>query len=438
MPKVIISGAGPVGALNACFFAQKGWNVEVYEFRPDIRTTERVQGKSINLALSYRGECALEAVGLKDYILSQGIPMYARLIHDQDGKTIHTQPYGRPGERIVSINRKQLNEVMVAQAERFTNVKFFFKHTVMNVDPKKGIVTVENNGIVTEVQGDLILACDGAHSAVRRSMMAYPLFRYSQEYITHGFIELSILPKNDDYALEPEGFHLWPRGDFTLIALANTDKSFTVNIFAPFDIFRNELSNRDSALRFFKKYFPDAYELMGEDHVADTFETLKPRGFVSIKCNPHSFDGKVLLMGDAAHAMGPFYGQGLNAGFEDCLVFSETLEEFNNDITKALDAYSVRRYADAHSINDLSLYNYDELKDLVNRVTYKARKAVDLFLNQCFPNSWVPLYSMVTFTRIPYHKVMERRHEQDQTVNRILMFTGLILLSTFGIAAWIS
>uniref|UniRef100_A0AC34F8H0 FAD-binding domain-containing protein n=1 Tax=Panagrolaimus sp. ES5 TaxID=591445 RepID=A0AC34F8H0_9BILA len=343
MPKVIIAGAGLVGALNACFFAKRGWDVEVYEFRKDIRQMEHVQGRSINLALSHRGKSALEAVGLKDYIVEQGVEMHARLIHDIDGKTIHRQQYGQPGEHIVSINRRHLNEVMITEAEKFPGVRFFF-----------------DVGNIIEAKGDLILACDGAHSAIRRSLMAYPLFQYSQEYIAHGYVELNILPLNNDYALEPNVFHLWPRGDFTLIALANRDKTFTVTIFAPFECFEKEMYDDSSVLGFFQKYFPDAYNLLGAEHITETFRRQKPLPLVSIKSEPHSFERKILLMGDAAHSMVPFYGQGMNAGFEDCLVLSEILDEFNGDIGNTLDAYSKRRCLDAHSINDLAMYNYNE------------------------------------------------------------------------------
>uniref|UniRef100_A0AC35F6Z8 FAD-binding domain-containing protein n=1 Tax=Panagrolaimus sp. PS1159 TaxID=55785 RepID=A0AC35F6Z8_9BILA len=391
MPKVIIAGAGLVGALNACFFAKRGWDVEVYEFRKDIRQMEHVQalnacffakrgwdvevyefrkdirqmehvqGRSINLALSHRGKSALEAVGLKEYIVTQGVEMYARLIHDMDGKTIHRQPYGQPGEHIVSINRRHLNEVMITEAEKFPNVRFFFEYKVVKADPKAGCVTFNHVGNIIESKGDLILACDGAHSAIRRSLMAYPLFQYSQEYIAHGYVELNILPLNNDYALEPNVFHIWPRGNFTLIALANRDKTFTVTIFAPFELFEKEMYDDSSVLGFFQKYFPDAFNLLGNEHLTETFRRVKPLPLISIKSEPHSFERKILLMGDAAHSMVPFYGQGMNAGFEDCLVLSEILDEFSGNIGATLDAYSKRRCLDAHSINDLAMYNYNEV-----------------------------------------------------------------------------
>uniref|UniRef100_A0A914DQW9 Kynurenine 3-monooxygenase n=1 Tax=Acrobeloides nanus TaxID=290746 RepID=A0A914DQW9_9BILA len=443
MPKVAIAGAGLVGALNACFFAQKGWDVEVYEFRPDIRQMEHVPGRSINLALSFRGKSALEAVGLKDYIVNQGVELSARLIHDIDGETLHRQPYGQPGEHIVSINRRHLNEVMITEAEKFGNhkfngVKFFFQHKVIKVDSRKGILLVNRikEGDQVEVEADLILACDGAHSAVRRSLMTFPLFQFSQEYIAHGYVELNILPKNDKFALEPNVFHLWPRGDFTLIALANIDKTFTVTIFAPFELFEKEMSTEQKVVSFFKCNFPDAFELLGERHIVETFNRVRPLPLVSIKCEPHAFHGKVLLMGDAAHAMVPFYGQGMNAGFEDCLVLSELLDKFNDNIPTTLDYYSKTRCKDAHAINDLAMYNYNELKDLVNKTLYKIRKTFDLSMNRYFPKFWIPLYSMVTFTRIPYHQVILRRKWQDKVLRRTIYSTVLIVFSLFGAAVW--
>ncbi|KAK6755838.1 hypothetical protein RB195_014305 [Necator americanus] len=350
MPKVVIAGAGLVGALNACYFAQRGWDVEVYEFRRDIRAMEHVPGRSINLALSYRGKCALEAVGLKDYIVEQGVELYARLVHNKDGKTFSRQPYGQPGEHIVSINRRHLNEVMITQAEKSQNVKFFFEHKVRSVDLDKRELLVTRTGGTKiprfggasqstkesdiRVKGDLVIACDGAYSAVRRSLTTQPRFDYSQEYIEHGYIELNILPKNGEFALEPNVFHLWPRGHFTLIALANRDKTFTVTIFAPFSEFEDKMSTPNDVESFFKENFPDAYELLGRHHLLDTFNRVRPQSLVSIKCRPHQFGDFVLLAGDAAHAMVPFYGQGMNCGFEDCLVLSEALDACQEDIRK--------------------------------------------------------------------------------------------------------
>uniref|UniRef100_A0A7E4VIH6 Kynurenine 3-monooxygenase n=1 Tax=Panagrellus redivivus TaxID=6233 RepID=A0A7E4VIH6_PANRE len=428
MPKVIIAGAGLVGALNACFFARKGWEVEVYEFRKDIRQMEHVQGRSINLALSYRGKCALEAVGLKDYIVDQGVEMHSRLIHDIDGKTMHRQPYGQPGEHIVSINRRHLNEVMITEAEKHPQVTFFFEHKVIKADVNKGKLTVQHNDTYVDVVGDLILACDGAYSAVRRSLMATPLFDFSQEYIAHGYVELNILPQNNEYAFEPNVFHLWPRGDFTLIALANRDKTFTVTIFAPYETFEKEMYDSESVVAFFKRMFPDAFAFLGAEHIEETFNRIKPLPLVSIKCSPHAFNGKVILMGDAAHAMVPFYGQGMNCGFEDCLVLSDTLDEYNDDIETAITTYSTNRVRDAHVINDLAMYNYNELKDLVNKTSYKMRKKLDLWLNSWFPKKWIPLYSMVTFTRIPYHEVVERRAAQDNFLKKTAIAAMLLVV----------
>ncbi|KAI6213687.1 Kynurenine 3-monooxygenase [Aphelenchoides besseyi] len=420
MPKVLIAGAGLVGALNAVFFARRGWEVEVYEMRSDIRKMEHVPGRSINLALSQRGKSSLEAVGLRSYIVERGVELHARLIHDPDGKSYHRQPYGQPGE------------VMITETERYENVKFFFEHKTQKVDLKRKSLVLENliTGEMVNATGDLILACDGAFSAVRRSLMTCPRFDYSQEYIEHGYVELNILPQNADFAMEPNVFHLWPRGDFTLIALANTDKTFTVTLFAPFEVFERELSDAAQQVAFFRRHFPDALKLMGEQHVVEVFERVgKPSALISIKCQPHGFADVLLLMGDAAHSMVPFYGQGMNAvamilGFEDCLILDEILNQIGNDIPAVVKAYSNTRVPDAHVIIDLAMYNYQELKDLVNKFSYKLRKKLDLTLNRWFPNSWVPLYSMVTFSRIPYREVVQRRQRQDAILRRARMVIG--------------
>ncbi|CAI2353930.1 unnamed protein product [Caenorhabditis sp. 36 PRJEB53466] len=447
MPSVVIAGAGLVGALNACFFAQKGWDVSVYEFRRDIRTMKHVQGRSINLALSNRGKAALEAVGLKEYIVKQGVPMYARLVHNKDGKTYSRQPYGKPGQHIVSINRRHLNEVMITQAEKSPNVKFYFEHKVKSVDYEKKQLVVQCTAAPSRiptfgskaaaapqehpevrVEADLILACDGAYSAVRRSLMTIPRFDFSQEYIEHGYVELNIMANNNEFAFEENVFHLWPRGHFTLIALANRDKTFTVTIFAPFSEFERHMSTPEDVLSFFEENFPDAYLLLGKEHIADTFSRVKPQPLVSVKCAPHSFFDNLVLMGDAAHAMVPFYGQGMNCGFEDCLVFSEILDENGDDIAATVRRYSEKRVKDAHAIIDLAMYNYEELKDLVNRNSYKMRKTFDTFMNRLFPNGWIPLYSMVTFSRIPYSEVVGRRARQDRILSRFFKTTSTLAL----------
>uniref|UniRef100_A0A914XSS5 FAD-binding domain-containing protein n=1 Tax=Plectus sambesii TaxID=2011161 RepID=A0A914XSS5_9BILA len=337
MPKVVIAGAGLVGSLNACFFAKRGWDVEVYEFREDIRTMEHVQGRSINLALSFRGKAALEYVGLKDYITEQGVAMYARMVHEPDGVTTNQQPYGHPGQHIVSINRRHLNEVMITQAEKFPTVKFFFEHKLRDTRIAEGQLIMErlNDKEKIVVTGDLLCGCDGAYSALRRSLMTYPRFNFSQEYIEHGYVELNILPKNNQFAIEPNVFHLWPRGSFCLIALANIDKTFTVTLFAPFNTFEEHLYDDTSVVQFFTKHFPDALQLIGSTELKATFNRVRPSPLVSVKCAPHSFGGRFLLLGDAAHAMVPFFGQGMNCGFEDCLVLSETLDACNNDISKS-------------------------------------------------------------------------------------------------------
>ncbi|CAD5222639.1 unnamed protein product [Bursaphelenchus okinawaensis] len=397
MPTVIIAGAGLVGSLNAVFFARRGWDVQVYDQREDIRKMEHVPGRSINLALSCRGKEALEAVGLKDYIADRGVQMHARLVHSKDGKGFVRQPYGQPGEHIVSINRRHLNEVMISEAEKYDNVEFFFEHKVQKVDMRNKRLIASHKGQEVVVSGDIVLACDGAYSAVRRSLMTYPRFDYSQEYIEHGYVELNILPKNDQFAMEPNVFHLWPRGDFTLIALANTDCTFTVTLFAPFDLFDKELFDMENRrIQFFRDNFPDALELMGEEHVNETFNRVKQASsLVSIKCRPFTFNDFVVLMGDAAHAMVPFYGQGMNCGFEDCLILHEIVNEYNGDLVRAVRTYSDRRWKDAHTINDLAMYNYNELKDLVNQFGYKLRKKLDLSLNKYLGPTWIPLYSMI-------------------------------------------
>ncbi|XP_029449868.1 kynurenine 3-monooxygenase isoform X2 [Rhinatrema bivittatum] len=411
--KIAIVGGGLVGALNACFFAHKGFQVHLYEAREDIRTAKIVSGRSINLALSYRGLQALEAVGMKDKIVSKGIPMHARMIHSISGKK-SAIPYGKSHQYILSVDRASLNKELLTAAEKNPNAKLHFEHKLRNCSVESGKMTfLRENKENIEASCDLIVGCDGAFSTVRKQFMRQSRFDYSQVYIPHGYKELRIPPKNGDFAMEHNYLHIWPRNTFMMIALPNLDKSFTCTLFMPFEDFE-KLKTGDEVLDFFKTYFPDSIPLMGEQALKQDYFLLPAQAMISVKCSSFYIDTKCVLMGDAAHAVVPFYGQGMNAGFEDCIVFAELMDQYQNDFRICLPEFSRLRVPDTHAISDLAMYNYKEMRAHVNSKWFLFRKYLDNFLHAVMPSTIIPLYTMVTFSRRRYHDVVQQWKWQNK------------------------
>ena len=426
---VVVVGGGPVGALQAIFLANKGLQVELYESKPDIRDNQFGRGRSINLALSHRGREALKAIGYEGNILDVAIPMYSRYIHLGDGK-VSIQPYGTKGEAILSVDRQKLNEFLLTKAEEHPNIKLHFEHKLIRSDlnsythsfssPKKDDINV---------QYSFTFGCDGAHSTVRRQLMRWGRLDYSQTYIEHGYKELTMPPNKDgDYAMPPNHLHIWPQQEFMMIALPNTDRSFTLTLFMPFKVF-DTIKTRDGLMAFFETYFPDSIDHIGaEKLVADFFKN--PLGpLISVKCSPYYLDSRVIIMGDAAHAVVPFYGQGLNTGMEDCLIYNEYMDACNNDLHISARQYSDRRCKDGHGIADLSMYNYIEMRSHVTSKFFLIRKKIDNFLHWIMPKTFMPLYTMVAFTRIPIQEVIRRNQWQTMMIGRGIrcaLFGGFI------------
>uniref|UniRef100_A0A8C6RD50 Kynurenine 3-monooxygenase n=1 Tax=Nannospalax galili TaxID=1026970 RepID=A0A8C6RD50_NANGA len=393
-------------ALNACFLAKRNFQVDVYEAREDIRVAEFVRGRSINLALSYRGRQALKAIGLEDQIVSKGVPMRARMIHSLSGKK-SAIPYGTTSQYILSISRENLNKDLLTAVESYPNASVHFGHRLSKCSPEEGMVTVLGpDKVPKDITCDLIVGCDGAYSTVRAHLMKTPRFNYSQQYIPHGYMELTIPPKNGEYAMEPNYLHIWPRNAFMMIALPNMDKSFTCTLFMSFEEFETLPTSTD-VMEFFQKNFPDAIPLMGEQALIRDFFLLPAQPMISVKCSPFHLKSHCVLMGDAAHAIVPFFGQGMNAGFEDCLVFDELMDKFNNDLNMCLPEFSRFRIPDDHAISDLSMYNYIEVSKLL-------KNTADFFLN----------ILQVAFTRIRYHEAVLRWHWQKKVINKGLFFLG--------------
>uniref|UniRef100_A0A7N6BJ25 Kynurenine 3-monooxygenase n=1 Tax=Anabas testudineus TaxID=64144 RepID=A0A7N6BJ25_ANATE len=417
---VAVVGGGLVGSLNACFFAKRGFDVEVFEIREDIRKAKVVRGRSINLALSHRGRQALKHVGIEEKIVSQGIPMQARMIHSLNGKQ-YPIPYGRKGQVSLSVNNIATFSYYAIYS--YPNTKLNFDHKLQDWSTETGLMTfVRPDGSKVQIKADLIVGCDGAFSATRKQFLRRSRFNYSQTYIPHGYMELTMPPVNGEFAMKPNYLHIWPRNTFMMIALPNLDRTFTCTLFMPFEDFE-KITTGDEVIKFFQKYFPDTIPLIGVDALKRDYFRLPAQAMVSVKCSPYHIDDKCVLMGDAAHAVVPFYGQGMNAGFEDCIVFDEMMEQFNEDFSAVLPEYSRVRVPDDHAIADLAMYNYIEMRAHVNSKWFLFRKHVDNLLHFLMPKTIIPLYTMVTFTRTRYHEAVQRWHWQNKVINRGLLMS---------------
>jgi len=427
---VAVIGGGLVGSLQACLMAQKGYDVHLYEYRKDIRELEHVPGKSINLAMSVRGLTGLGKVGLGEHVANEyGIPMHARMIHRPDGSTYEV-PYGKEGQAIFSVGRRYINEVLLTAGEKFPNLTYHFEHKMTNIDLDKAKMTFQKSDkSEVEVKADMIFGCDGAFSNVRKALMRKPWFNCSQEYIPHAYLELCIdgvegKDGQKEFAMSANCLHIWPRGKFMMIALPNQDKSFTVTLFMPTATF-DTIKDENDLLEFFKEYFLDSIDLIGRDKLIKDYFAIKPGPLVSIKCNPYNWDDKVMILGDAAHAMVPFYGQGMNCGMEDVVVLDEMMEKFKGDRLKAFQAYSTHRNPDAEAMCDLAMYNYVEMRDLVAKRSFLIRKKLDNFLHWLMPNVWIPLYTTVTFSRMRYSRCISNKKWQDELLSTLIYYATM-------------
>jgi kynurenine 3-monooxygenase len=428
---VAVVGGGPIGSLQAIFLARRGYKVVIFESRDDARKLVSGGGRSINLALSLRGITSLKAVGCDEAILSLTVPMYGRMIHSLNGKMM-PQLYSSKGEAIYSIERLKLNQHLLEVADSHLNIEIFFKHRLIRADFNNQILTVGSDQGERDFNVNFIFGCDGAHSMVREQMARQDRLNFQQEYIEHGYKELTIPPGPDGgYAMPPNYLHIWPRNEFMMIALPNLDKTFTVNLFMPF-MFFDQLSSKENVEAFFGAYFPDSIEKLGMKNLLQDFFKNPLGTLISIKCRPHYLGSRALIMGDAAHAVVPFYGQGMNVGMEDCLIFDELFVEDDDPIEslhKTAQLYSDNRWKDAHAIADLSMYNYIEMRSHVASPLFRFKKSID---NWILPNYFSNMYSMVVFSRTPYHKAIEI----DQRQKLIKRVIGLIVLSLTGIGIY--
>jgi len=425
--KVTIVGGGPCGALQACYLAKKGYKVDLFEAREDIRNDEGAAGRSINLALSCRGIESLKGVGLHDKVTKYGLPMHSRMIHEKDG-TCYSVPYGKKGQHLLSISRLKLNQVVLNEACNLKNINVHFEHKMTSCDlnePSATFIRKADNKVVVADDMECLFGCDGSYSKVR-AQMKRGVFDYMQKYIPHAYKELSIpADDNGDFKMEGGHLHIWPRHEYMMIALPNLDKTWTLTLFMPFTVFQ-PLTTGNKVIQFFKDVFPDALPLIGEERLVEDYFALKPLPLITVKCKPYHYKNTAALLGDAAHSVVPFYGQGLNASLEDVLVFNQIMEEHNNDFETVLPEYSENRSPDGQAIADLSEQNYLEMRSDCASKWFLFRKKVDNFLNFLLPNYFVPKYTMVSFTRTRYHHVILKTKQQNMIVN-----TGLAMIAAF-------
>ncbi|HET9367671.1 MAG TPA: NAD(P)/FAD-dependent oxidoreductase [Candidatus Udaeobacter sp.] len=435
--KFVLIGSGLAGGLMAAYLGRRGYEVDLYERRADPREGNIVGGRSINLALSTRGIHALEQIGIADQVLKHAIPMRGRMIHEKSGE-LHFVPYDvDPNKHINSIGRAALNTTVIEAALRYPNVHLQFNHKCTDVDLNSPTAQLLNTSTSQQVSasGDAVIGVDGAFSAVRSAMdRKIDNFQYDESYLAHGYKELTIPPAADgSWQMEKNALHIWPRKSFMMIALPNPDGSFTCTLFWEFEGRRSFATTKsdDDVRRFFEEEFPDAVPLM--PNLLDDFRNNPTGSLVTIRCAPWFYRDKLCLLGDAAHAVVPFYGQGMNAAFEDCVVLDECLAQFPQDRQRAFAEYFQRRKENADALADLALENFIEMRDKTASRAFRAKKKLDHFLEATLPGIYLPLYTMVTFTRIPYAEAARRAGLQDRIVYDSLFIIAGISLITMSI-----
>ena len=426
--KVLIIGGGLCGSLLALRMAQRGYNVTVYEGRTDLRTTDISAGRSINLALSNRGLKSLRLAGVEDKAREICIPMRGRLMHDNEGNTFESNYSGREGEVINSISRGDLNGILLTEAEKCSNVNIHFNTRCLSVDIENKIATFESYETKQQfkVTADVIFGTDGAGSALRKSYdCQLPNFNASQNFLTHGYKELEIPGVNGKHQISKDHLHIWPRGNYMLIALPNMDGSFTVTLFLSYsegEFNFDNLVSKEKITEFFERDFPDTLELIPD--ILHEFETNPTGKLGTVKSYPWAYKGNTLLMGDAAHAIVPFYGQGMNASFEDVAELDAVLEKYENEDSNwelIFSEFQKERKKNADAIADLAIDNYYEMRDHVANESFKEKRKIEMSLEKNFPTQYSSKYSLVTFNEnIGYHEAMTKGRIQDEVLIKLI------------------
>jgi kynurenine 3-monooxygenase len=429
-PRFTIVGAGLAGALLACYLGRAGYRVDLHEKRSDPRVHDPERGRSINLALSVRGITALREVGLAEQVLQQAIPMRGRMIHPVEGP-LAFQPYGKDdSESINSVSRAGLNLALIEAAAKYPGVNLFFDQKCTDIDLNTATLDLATEPAQPsqQVACDLVIGADGAYSAVRNAMQRHQRFKYQQDYLSHGYKELTIPPGSGGaFAMEKHALHIWPRHSFMMIALPNLDGSFTVTLFLPYegpDSFAM-LKSYEDIIRFFAREFPDAVHLF-----PDLFQQYhaNPVGpLLTVRCAPWHLGGRLVLLGDACHAVVPFLGQGMNAAFEDCTVLDRCLRQHAPNWEVAFSDFERRRKVHTDALADMAIDNFVEMRDRVSSHWFLLKKKVDILLHKLLPGWYLPLYTLITFTTTPYADARRRAHKQVRYVRLVLGWLVLVV-----------
>jgi kynurenine 3-monooxygenase len=437
---VMIVGAGLAGTLMACYLARAGYRVSIYERRPDPRVSGYAGGRSINLALSVRGITGLAGAGLAEMVMNtEAIPMRGRMIHPAAaGAAPVYQPYSHnSADAINSVSRGGLNLALLNAAAAYPNVELFFDCACLDIDLDAPAAVFSKGASTLRVTADLILGADGAFSPVRGRLQKTDRFEYSQSYLEHGYKELHIpATARGDFAMDPNALHIWPRGASMMIALPNRDKSFTCTLFWPLkgEHGLESLTTAGEVDAFFAKHYADAVPLMpslAEDYLRNPNGSL-----VTVRCFPWHYQGKVCIFGDASHAIVPFYGQGMNAAFEDCLALSKCLAAHPSDRAAALAEFQSIRKPNADAIADMALANFVEMRDKVGSPAFLYRKKVEQTIHQAFPERVHPQYNLVSFSTVPYAEAQRRGRELDLVLDRLIADVPAARMKDLGDDAW--
>ncbi|MBK8658184.1 MAG: FAD-dependent monooxygenase [Bacteroidetes bacterium] len=423
---ITIVGAGLVGSLLACYLSKRGHRVSVFERRSDMRVAGYVGGRSINLALSHRGWKALKKIGLDKEVEPITIPMKGRVIHDLKGNTSFF-PYGTADQAIYSVSRGDLNKIMVEKADSFPQVDFHFDERCAHIDFSANRVVFENTATKQQqtLESDLIFGADGAYSQVRYQMQLTPDFNIHQQHEPYGYKELHIPPgPAGEHLIEKNALHIWPRGNFMMIALPNMDGSFTVTLFNSFSGENSfaQLNDEKSVNDFFQNFFPDAVSLM--PNISKHFFENPTSSLVTIRCYPWHHKNTCLI-GDAAHAIVPFYGQGMNCGFEDVNELDDLMNALGEDWNAVLDTFQKQRKPNGDAILDLALHNYIEMRDLSGREDFQLRTKIEKKIAESFPDKFMTHYSMVTFSDLSYAEAKHRGEKQNELLDELMRLNDI-------------
>ena len=423
--KVTIVGAGLVGSLCSLYMTKRGYDVNIFERRKDLRKEIITAGKSINLALSTRGWTALKNAGIDDQVRKIAIPVHKRIMHDKKG-VLTEQAYGNDGEAIYSVSRAKMNVLMMDLAEK-NGANLFFNEKCIDVNFKTSSTTFENTKSKNQqiINSDFIIGADGTFSVVRKKMIEKYNHSFNYNEINHDYKELLIPSgKDNTYLIDKNALHIWPRGDFMLMALANLDGSFTCTLFAPKEGENSfqSLNNKKNIENFFKEMFPDFTKLVPD--LYSQWNSNPTSNLAIVKTFPWHFKNTTLIIGDAAHATVPFYGQGMNCGFEDCRVLDELLNKHDN-LTNCFKEYSNIRKPNGDGLQDLSLHNFIVMRDKTADPKFLLQKKIEKKFSNLYPDIWTPLYSMVSFSNIEYSKAWKIGLKQEEVMQTIMKIPNI-------------